>query len=263
LPGGRAQPIHVTALLVVVAALCGVAVGSFLNVVIYRVPAKQSITKPPSSCPGCGHPIAPRDNIPILSWLLLKGRCRHCNMRIAPRYPLVEALTGALFVMVALRFGWSWSVPAETIFVAGLVALTFIDYDHLLLPRAVVYPVAGLVFAALLLATVIVGTWHRLLVAVICGAVEFVLLYTINFISPRSLGFGDVRFGGLIGLALGWLGWQYAFLGFLAASLVGAVVGLILIAAGRSTRNAPIPFGVFLSIGAVLAIAFGSAIHYP
>jgi leader peptidase (prepilin peptidase)/N-methyltransferase len=245
------------------AALFGLAVGSFLNVVIYRVPAKQSITKPPSSCPGCGHPIAPRDNIPVVSWLLLRGRCRHCGMRISPRYPLVEALTGALFVVVALRFGWSWSLPAEAIFVAGLVALAFIDYDHLLLPRAVVYPVAGLVFAVLLLATVIQDEWHRLLVAVICGAVEFAVLYAINFISPRSMGFGDVRLGGLIGLALGWLGWQYAFAGFLAASLVGAVVGVILIVAGRSTRKTPMPFGVFLSIGAVLAIAFGSAIHYP
>jgi leader peptidase (prepilin peptidase)/N-methyltransferase len=127
----------------------------------------------------------------------------------------VEALTGALFVTVALRFDWSWSLPAEATFVAGLVALAFIDYDHLLLPRAVVFPVAGLVFVALLLATVIHDAWHRLLVAVICGAVEFAVLYTINFISPRSLGFGDVRFGGLIGLALGWLGWQDAFIGFL------------------------------------------------
>ncbi len=245
------------------AALFGLVVGSFLNVVIYRVPAKQSISSPPSSCPGCGHRIAPRDNIPVLSWVLLRGRCRHCGMRVSPRYLLVEALTGALFVMVAFRFGWSWSLLAETIFVAGLVALAFIDYDHLLLPRAVVYPVAGMVFVALLLATVIQGAWHRLLVAVICGAVEFTVLYAINFISPRSMGFGDVRFGGLIGLSLGWLGWQYAFIGFLAASLVGVVVGLTLIAAGRSTRKTPVPFGVFLSIGAVLAIAFGSAIHYP
>jgi leader peptidase (prepilin peptidase)/N-methyltransferase len=126
-----------------------------------------------------------------------------------------------------------------------------------------VYPVTGLVFAALLVATVAQGAWHRLLMAVICGAVEFALLFTINFISPRAMGFGDVRFGGLIGLALGWLGWQYAFLGFLAACLVGAVVGLILIAAGRSTRKTPVPFGVFLSIGAVLSIALGSGVHYP
>ena len=175
----------------------------------------------------------------------------------------MEALTAALFVTVALRFGWSWSLPAETVFVAGLVALAFIDYDHLLLPRAVVYPVAGLVLAALLLAAAAQGGWHRLLVAVICGGVEFAFLYTINFISPRSMGFGDVRFGGLIRLALGWLGWRYAFIGFLAASLVGAVVGLLMIAAGRSKRTTPIPFGVFLSIGAVFALAFGSALNYP
>lgn len=252
-----------TALLIIGAALYGVAIGSFLNVVVYRVPAKKSITSPPSSCPGCGNRIANRDNIPIVSWLLLRGRCRNCDMRIAVRYPLVEALTGALFVLVALRFGWSWTLPAELFFVGGLVALAFTDLDHMLLPRAIVYPVAGLVSASLLLAAAVQGSWHRLLIAVICGAVEFALLFSIHFISPRSMGFGDVRFGPLIALALGWIGWRYAFIGFLAANFIGAVVGVGLIAAGKAGRKTPIPFGVYLSIGAVVAIAFGGAIHYP
>ena len=252
-----------TALLITGAALYGVAIGSFLNVVVYRVPAKQSITSPPSSCPGCGNRIANRDNVPILSWLLLRGRCRSCRMRIAVRYPLVEALTGALFVLVALRFGWSWTLPAELIFTAGLVALAFTDLDHFLLPRAIVYPVAGLVSIALLVAASVQGSWHRLLIAVICAAVEFALFFTINFISPGSMGFGDVRYGALIALALGWIGWRYAFIGFFAANLIGAVVGVALIAAGRAGRKTKIPFGVYLSIGAVVAIAFGGVIHYP
>jgi leader peptidase (prepilin peptidase) / N-methyltransferase len=252
-----------TAALLIGAALYGLVVGSFLNVVIYRVPAKQSIVKPPSSCPGCGNRIEARDNLPVLSWLLLRGRCRHCGMRISIRYPLVELLTAALWVIVALRFGWSWTLPAMFIFVSGLVALSFTDLDHLLLPRVIVYPWGAMVLAALLLAAAIQGSWHRLLIAVACGAVEFAVLFTIHFVSPRSMGFGDVRFAPVIGLALGWLGWRYAFWGFLAANLIGAVVGLILIGLGRTGRKTPIPFGVFLSIGAVLAMVFGGLVHYP
>ena len=252
-----------TALLLVAAAAYGLVIGSFLNVVIFRVPAKQSITKPPSSCPGCGNRIKARDNIPVMSWLLLKGRCRNCSMRISARYPLVELLTGALFVLVAVRFGWSWTLPAELFFVAGLVALAFTDLDHMLLPRSIVYSTSAFVGAGLIAAAGAHHQWHRLLIAVICAAVEFVLLFGINLVSPRSLGFGDVRFGPLIALALGWIGWRYAFVGFFAANLTGAIVGLGLIAAKRSGRKTPIPFGVFLSLGAVLAIAFGSAVHYP
>jgi leader peptidase (prepilin peptidase)/N-methyltransferase len=252
-----------TALLLVGAGAYGLVVGSFLNVVIYRVPAKQSIVRPPSACPGCGQPIRPRDNIPVVSWLLLRGRCRGCGMPISARYPLVEIVTAAVFVAVALRFGLSWSLPAEVIFVSGLVTLSFIDLDHLLLPRVVVYPLGAGVAAGLLLAAAQQHSWHRLGVAAICAVVEFAVLFAINFISPRSLGFGDVRFGPVIALALGWLGWRYAFVGFLAANLIGAVVGLGLIATGRSGRKTPIPFGVFLSVGAFLALLVGGAIHYP
>ena len=184
-------------------------------------------------------------------------------MRISPRYPLVELLTAVVFVAVALRFGWSWSLPAEVIFAAGLVTLSFIDLDHLLLPRVVVYPLGVAVLAALVLAAAVQGSWHRLGVAAICAGAEFLLLFSINFLSPRSLGFGDVRFGPVIALALGWIGWRYAFLGFLAANLLGAAVGVALIAAKRAGRRTPIPFGVFLSMGAMAAMLFGGTIHYP
>jgi leader peptidase (prepilin peptidase)/N-methyltransferase len=172
-------------------------------------------------------------------------------------------LTAALFVLVALRFGWSWTLPAELLFVAGLVSLSFIDLDHMLLPKVVVYPVGGLVAASLVLAAAVQGTWHRLAVAAICAACEFALLFTINMVSPRSLGFGDVRFGPVIALALGWIGWRYAFWGFLGANLVGVVIGVALIAGGKAGRKTKVPFGVFLSAGAVLSIVFGGAIHYP
>lgn len=252
-----------TVLLVVAAALYGMAIGSFLNVVIYRVPAHLSVVRPGSACPSCSTPISSRDNIPVVSWLLLRGRCRSCSAPISARYPGVELLTGAVFVAVALRFGWTWSLPAETVFAAGLVALSFIDFDHLLLPRVIVYPLGLAVAAALVLAAGVQGSWHRLGVAALCAAVEFAVLFTINLISPRSMGFGDVRFGPVIGLALGWLGWRYAFIGFLAANLIGALVGVTLIAIRKAGRKTPIPFGVFLSVGALLTMLFGGSVHYP
>lgn len=252
-----------TALLLTVAALYGLAIGSFLNVVIYRVPAGLSVVSPPSACPGCHQQIRPWDNIPVLSWILLRGRCRHCSMRISIRYPLVELLTAAAFVALALRFGWSWTLPAETVFTGGLIALAFIDLDHLKLPRVIVYPVGFAVLALLIVAAALNGSWHRLWVALVCAAVEFALLFSINYLSPRSLGFGDVRLGPVIALALGWLGWRYAFWGFFGANLIGAAVGVALIAARRAGRRTPVPFGVFLAVGGFAAIFVAGYIGYP
>lgn len=252
-----------TAVLLIGAALYGTAIGSFLNVVIYRVPAGRSIVRPASACPGCGHEIGARDNIPVVSWIVLRGRCRSCGEPISVRYPVVELLTGVAWVAVALRFGWSWTLPAELVFVTGLIVLAFIDYDHLKLPRVIVWPFGLIVAALLLLAAAVQGSWHRLLIAVTCGAVEFAVLFAINFVSPRSLGFGDVRLGPVLALALGWLGWRYAFWGFLGANFIGAVVGLLLIAVHRAGRRTPIPFGVFLAIGAFAAMFFAGSIHYP
>lgn len=253
----------VTGLLIVFSALFGLAVGSFLNVVIYRVPLEQSISHPPSACPGCGQRILARDNVPVLSWVALRGRCRSCASPISARYPLVEALTAGLFVLMALRFGWSWTLPAEVLLVPGLVALAFIDLDHMLLPKRIVYVVAAMVAGALLAASIAQGSWHRLGIAVLCAVAEFLLLFSINLVSPRSLGFGDVRYGPLIALGLGWIGWRYAFLGFLAANLTGALIGVALIAMRKGGRKTPIPFGVFLSVGAVLAVALGGTVHFP
>jgi leader peptidase (prepilin peptidase)/N-methyltransferase len=253
----------VNSLLLAAATILGLVVGSFLNVVIYRVPEGRSIVSPRSSCPGCGHPISPRDEIPVLSWVLLRGRCRHCSMNIPGRYPLVELLTGGLYLLVALRFGWSPTLPAMLVFVSGLVVLAFIDLDHMLLPRVVIYPVTGAVAALLIVAAAVDDSWHRLLVALACAIVETAVLLAIHLISPSSMGAGDVRFSFLIGLALGWLGWWYAFFGFIAANLTGAIVGVALIATGRAGRKSRLPFGVFLSIGAVLSLALAGTLRFP
>src|ERR1700729_2496458 len=150
---------HPLSPLIGLCALVGLVVGSFLNVVIYRVPRKESIVSPRSACPTCDTPIAPRDNVPILSWLYLRGRCRNCHSPISMRYPLVEAATAGLFAGVAARIGFSWTLPAYLVLAAGLLALACTDMEHLLLPKRIVYPVLGLVGVLLVAAGALPG--HR------------------------------------------------------------------------------------------------------
>jgi len=241
-------------------AIFGLAVGSFLNVVIYRVPIGRSIVSPPSACPGCGVAVAPRDNVPVLSWILLRGRCRSCRSPISSRYPLVEGLTGLIFAVTAARIGQDWALPAELAFVGGLIALAAIDLERYLLPRAVLYPTAGLVLAGLLVAAGVDDRWNRLAIAAACAGGAFAIFFVINFIRPAWLGFGDVRLAGLIGLALGWLGAWYVVVGIMVANLAGALVGIALIIIGRAHRRTALPYGVFLAVGSIFAIFVGSPI---
>ena len=227
------EDLDVLALLIVGCTLFGLAVGSFLNVVIYRVPRHESIVSPRSRCPACASPIKEYDNIPVVSWLVLRGRCRHCQAAISPRYLVVELIGGALFGGLAARMGYVWELPAYMVFLASLLALACIDLELLVLPKRIIYPALALVTALLAIASATNSDWHRLLVGAICAAAWFVLFFLMNFASPRILGFGDVRLAPLLGLALGWLGWRYAVLGFFAANLVGAVIGISLIAAQR------------------------------
>jgi len=247
----------VTAILVGACALIGLAVGSFLNVVIHRVPRKLSVVRPRSACPSCGTPIAERDNVPVISWLLLRGKCRTCSQPISPRYPVVELLTAALFAGAAVRFGYDWSLPAFLVLLAGLLALAFTDLEHFLLPVRIVYPVGGLLAALLAVAAAVNGSWSRLGVAAACGAVAFAIFFVLNFANPKWMAFGDVRLAAVIGLGLGWLGARIALLGFFLAFLLGSVIGVVLILAKKIQRQAPIPFGVFLAAGAFLAVYFG------
>ena len=244
----------------VVLGIFGLLIGSFANVVIYRVPEGRSIVRPPSGCPACGSRVRSRDNIPVISWLVLRGRCRDCHTSISLRYPAVEALVGALFVGVGLRFGISWTGVGEAALAAGLVVLAFIDLEHLLLPKKIVYATLTVV-AVVFVAGAATGTqWHRLLVAAISAVVPWALFFVINFVSPRAMGFGDVRLALLIGFGLGWLGAGYAFLGFIVASVLGSVVGVTMIALGKAGRRTPIPFGTFLAAGAVVAVLAGAPV---
>ena len=241
-------------------AFFGFAIGSFLNVIIYRVPRNESVVSPRSKCPSCGAPIKDRDNIPVLSWMLLKGRCRNCHAAISPRYLYVELAGGALFAGAAARLGFRWDLPAILVLLSGLLALAVIDLEQMILPKKVVYPTLAIVAGLLALAAAVSGDWHDLLVAAICSVGWFTLFFVLNYASPRMLGFGDVRLALVLGLGLGWLGWRYAVLGFFAANLVGAVLGVALIAMKKMTREQPIPYGVFLALGAAFAIFAGPEI---
>jgi len=256
----------VVTILIAYCTLMGLVVGSFLNVVIYRVPRHLSIVRPRSSCPNCHHPIQERDNIPVVSWVLLGGRCRHCHSPISLRYPLVELSTGVLFAATAWRWGVHLDLVAFLILDAALVALALIDLEQLLLPRSIVYPTLLAVGGWLLVSAAHYGQWHRFLVAVLCSLAWFVGFFVLNFVSPRSLGFGDVRLSLVLGLALGWLGVGDVLIGFFASNLIGATVGLGLIAAKKRTREEPVPYGVYLAMGTVLAVLIGPALlthwHY-
>lgn len=251
------------ALLIGICALFGLAVGSFLNVVIYRVPRNESIVSPRSKCPTCAAPILERDNIPVLSWLLLRGRCRSCGSPISARYPLVELAGAALFAGTAARMGYDWELPAFLALFAGLFALSYIDVEQMILPKRIVYPTLILVAGLLLMASAITGDWRALLVAAICAAAWFVLFFAMNLASPRLLGFGDVRLAPVLGLALGWLGWRYAVLGFFSANVIGLIVGVFLITTKRMRRDQQIPYGVFLALGTAFAVYAGPELLAP
>jgi leader peptidase (prepilin peptidase)/N-methyltransferase len=245
----------VLTLLIIGCAILGLLIGSF--------PRHESIISPRSACPNCGTPILERDNIPILSWLLLKGQCRSCHAPISARYPLVELACAVSFAGAAGRIGFSWDLPAVLVLLASLLALAGIDMEHMVLPRSIIYPAFVMLAATLVMAAGATGQWHRLLIAVVCALSWFVIFFTLNAVSPRLLGFGDVRLAPLLGLGLGWLGIRYVVLGFFAANLIGAVIGVALIATKRIARNQPVPYGVFLAMGAALAIYAGPELLIP
>jgi leader peptidase (prepilin peptidase)/N-methyltransferase len=253
---------------VVVAGVCavlGLAVGSFLNVVIYRVPRKESVVRPRSRCPGCGVQLAERDNVPVVSWVLLRGRCRSCGESISARYPLVELGTATLFVAAGLRFGLDWVLPAYLVFFAALVAVTFIDLEHYIIPNRVVYPTIFLSLPLLTLAAAAQDEWGNLERALIGAVLAWGFLLVVHLISPRGMGFGDVRLSFVLGLFLGWLDLRHVFLGLFLGFLFGSISGLALMALRRRGRKDHIPFGPFLAAGAVVAVLVGSPIlsAYP
>jgi leader peptidase (prepilin peptidase)/N-methyltransferase len=248
------------AVLPLLAGVLGLLVGSFLNVVVYRLPRGESIVRPGSRCPSCGTPIAPRDNVPLVSWALLRGRARCCGARVSVRYPLVELTTGVAFAAVTVWLGLSWALPAFLYLAAISIALTLIDLAVHRLPDPIVLPsylVGGLLLGVASLAAHDLGSVVR---AVIGGAALWLLYLVLVLVYPAGMGLGDVKLAGVLGMYLGWLGWSELAVGAFLGFLLGGLSGLGLMLAGRAGRKTMIPFGPFMLAGAWLAIVIAAPV---
>lgn len=246
-----------TAVFVTACAVSGLLVGSFLNVVIWRVPRGESIVSPPSRCPGCERRVRPRDNIPVISWLMLRGRCRHCQAAISRRYPAVEVLTALVFATLGAVIGPRWDLPAFLYLGAAGVALASIDLDVKRLPNVIVLPSYVVAAALLALPAVLNGQSDDYLRAAAGAALLFGVYFALVLVYPAGMGSGDVKLAGVLGAYLAWLGWGPWGVGAFAGFLFGGLLGGLLMLAGRANRKSAIPFGPFMLAGALLGILFG------
>jgi leader peptidase (prepilin peptidase)/N-methyltransferase len=238
----------------------GLLIGSFLNVVIHRVPLGQSLLRPGSACPSCGQPVRVYDNIPVVSWLVLRGRCRDCDASISWRYPAVEAATGLLFVAAGLRFGWTPYLASALVVLAAGTALFLIDLEHRRLPFVISGVAAAGTAVALSADAALNGTspvmTALLSTAAWLGVYGGIWLAT----SGRGMGLGDVVLAPVLGLALGWLGWGATLVGLLSGFVVGALVGVALLCTGVAQRRTRVPHGPFLLTGAALGLFVGQPV---
>ncbi len=241
-------------LIVVGCAVLGLPVGSFLTVVMHRVPRGESVVRPRSRCPTCGCQLSVTENIPVISWLAQHGRCRGCHQQISVRYPTVELLTAMVFVLLTLRVGPAPELPAFLYLGAVGVALAAIDLDVKRLPNAIVLPSYGIATALLGAAAITQANATNLIRAVIGMVALFGAYYLLAVVVPGGMGFGDVKLAGVLGLYLGWLGWTELVVGAFASFLLGGLAGLALIATGRAGSKSHLPFGPYMLLGALLAI---------
>jgi leader peptidase (prepilin peptidase)/N-methyltransferase len=267
----------------VVAGIFGALIGSFLNVVIHRLPREESIVLPSSRCPSCGAGIAFYDNVPVLSYLMLGGRCRSCKAHISARYPAVEALTAALWVLVVWHDGLTWALPFDLVFVTAVTALIFIDAEHMILPNAITYPGIGFALLARVAIPFLMGTpyfddlpmltngvlaglpwWAASLVGALIGAlIGGGSLWLMGWAWEKlrgieAMGLGDVKMMFMVGAYLGWrLTILNIFLGVLSGSLIGIA---LMLKQGKRNMQMLLPFGVFLGIGAIAALLVGRQI---
>jgi leader peptidase (prepilin peptidase) / N-methyltransferase len=259
---------------VVFATVLGLAIGSFLNVVAYRVPAGMSVVSPPSACPSCGHEITARDNVPILSWVLLRASCRSCRAPISARYPIVEAITGVVFLVVSLRFAPAFLqdllVSPSAAAAAGLewiaflylaaisIALAAIDIDVKRLPDRLVLPAYAVGLVLLGGADLLRGDATAVATAAASAGAAFLLYAVLWFAKPGGMGLGDVKLAGVLGLFLGQLGLAQAVVGIAGGFLLGGAFGMALLIVGAVKRDAQMPFGPWMLAGAWLGILAGA-----
>ncbi len=233
----------------------GLCIGSFLNVCIYRIPESKSIVSPGSMCPGCGNPIKFYDNIPVLSYMVLRAKCRNCNAHISLRYPLVEILTGFFALSVFIKFGANIEAPVYFIFIATLLVIAFIDIDHRIIPDLISLPGIVIFFiASLTISTISIK--DSLIGIVAGGGILFLIAECYWRITGKEgMGGGDVKLLAMIGALIGWQGVLFTIF---ASSLIGTIIGTIVMLIQGKNLKLAIPFGPFLSIGAVVYVFFGN-----
>jgi leader peptidase (prepilin peptidase) / N-methyltransferase len=246
----------------VLALLLGVAVGSFLNVVIHRVPRHESVVRPASRCPRCGNPIRSRHNLPVLGWLILRGRCADCGTPISIRYPLVELATGLLFAALAWRLDrldLLPALPAYLWFAGAGIALALIDLELRILPNVIVLPSYPAIAVLLAASAAWQHDWWPLARAGFGAATLFAFYLLLVLIAPSGMGWGDVKLAGLLGAVLAYLSWSTLLIGGFSAFVLGATIGTAALATGHATRKTALPFGPFMVAGALLGILVNGA----
>ncbi len=237
--------------------ILGLLIGSFLNVCIYRLPRKESIVFPFSHCPSCKTPIKTYDNIPIISFLLLRGRCRACQSAISWQYPIVEFLHAIGYLLILRQFGPSFEMPIYAIFFSALLTITVIDLQHQIIPDRITLP--GMVLGLIAGSTVLPPGPRDSFLGLLLGGGLFYLIAVLSlaFLKKEGMGGGDIKLVAMIGSILGWQGMLFAIF---AASTIGSIVGVTLIATKIRSRQDQIPFGPFLALGALLSLFFGNDI---
>ncbi|HET9092966.1 MAG TPA: prepilin peptidase [Acidimicrobiales bacterium] len=251
---------QLSALAAVPAGLIGLVAGSFAGVIVDRVPAGGSVVRPPSHCDACGSALRASDNIPVVSYLALRGRCHHCGAHIPAGVLVTELVTAGLFVLLAFRLPTLWALPAYCVLATGLVALSAIDLELRRLPTPVIYWTGALGATGLVLASAGSGRWSALVSAAVGGAACFAVFFAIFFAVPKGMGFGDVRLAALCGIFLGWLGPRLVPFGILLGFVVAGLPAIALVVLGKANRKSQLPFGPFLAAGTLVAVFFGPAI---
>jgi leader peptidase (prepilin peptidase) / N-methyltransferase len=255
----------VTGLAIGLLGLFGLLIGSFTNVVVARVPADKSVNYPPSACPKCDHRIRPYDNVPVVSWLLLGGKCRDCKEPISKRYPLVELGVAAGFAAVpALLPGTPWVWPAACWVVFLAVALSIIDVEHMRLPDSLTYPATPVLLALLAIPAFTSGNWVPWVTALLGGVAVGAAFLGMWLVYSKGMGLGDVKLAPMMGVALGWAGWAMvgfgSFAAFLVAGFVSTIVMIVAKAQGKNPRGIQVPFGPFFFVGIALAVLVGGPV---
>ncbi len=236
-------------------AFMGLALGSFLNVVIYRLPEGKSIIKPRSSCPKCGYAIPSYLNIPVLSWIILRGKCKSCGEKLSLRYPFVELISGIIVVGFYVWLGPVWQYPIYTILTLALLAVFLIDYDHYIIPDEITYPGIIIGFAASFVNPDLTVVESLLGILVGGGGLLLIALLGDWLFKKESMGGGDIKLAAMLGA---FLGWKNILFVFIASSVVGLVISIVVMFFSSSLRDSrKIPFGPFLAVAAVIAILFG------